>query len=77
MPETTSAAAGMVRLYSLRPGAEFTFAPRLGRFRITGRVPGGNRLIYEGIDLDAQEVAPKPVVAMSNWWVWDLTEKGA
>lgn len=65
----------MVKLYSLKLGDEFTFAPRRGTFRVTGRMPDGNRLIYEGIDLEAQEVTKgKALVAMSNWWVWPIKE---
>lgn len=74
---SASADAGMVRLHSLSPGDEFTFAPRNGTWRVV-EVEGGSLpfTTYEALDLEAQAVTGAGIAtAWSNWWVW-LTKKG-
>lgn len=66
--------SGMVRITSLQPDDEFTFAPRRGRFRVVVRGGQGLGVIYQGVDAEAKEVMGDNglLVAMSDWRVWPL-----
>lgn len=73
-----SADAGMVRITSLQPDDEFTFASRRGRFKVMIRGGRGPGVIYQGLDAEAKEVMGDNglLVTMSDWWVWPLSKEG-